>query len=369
MTGDSSASVFKIGRIIIAIREHITAEDALAGGGIGVGVEEAAQLGVVVAGLEVVQTGIGIVIIGSVAKRVIRAQGACQGAGGAEHLAVGAVGIADDRGTGGVYDVQDIALEVRDVIVQGAIILDGIGRAHGIVEEIQSIAAPGLPHQLAAGIIVFVLSGSYLLAQPQALGIIGVRNTLAAAGSGGQSPSFCPAKCPGGSVVVTSGITAARLVGNGVTVHGSKQVPPRAVAIGIAVAGGSVGGCQNIARRVIGVGIGLTSADLLQKLVLGIVGIGVGGAALGVGGDIAQNIVGIAVGDIRGKIVGQPRYLGGSVRSGGIPIGIGLTIDAACDAGQTLQHIIVIGARAANRGRDGIRCGPSRAPAPTFFTL
>ena len=138
-----------------------------------------------------------------------------------------------------------------------------------------------------------------------------------------------------------------------ISVHRREQIPPRAVAVGIAVAGGSVGGCQNIARRVIGVGIGLTAADLLQKLVLGIVGIGVGGAALGVGGDIAQNIVGIAVGDIRGKIVGQPRYLGGGVRSGGIPVGIGLAVNAACDAGQPLQHIIVIGARAANRGGMG----------------
>ena len=325
----------------------------MAGGGVGIGVDEAAELGVVVAGLEVIEPGIDVIIIRSVAQGVIRAQGACQGAGGAEHLAVGTVGIANYRSAGGIYNVQNIALEVRNVIVQGAVILNRIGRTHGIVEEIQSVAAPGLPHQLAAGIIVFMLGGAYLLTQPQAFGIIGVGNALATAGSGHQSPALCPAKCPGGSVVVTSGITAARLVGNSVAVHGSEQVPPRAVAIGIAVAGSSVGGCQNIARGIIGVGICLTAADLLQKLVLGIVGIGVGGAALGVGGDIAQNIVGIAVGDIRGKIVGQSCHLCSGVRSGGIPIGIGLAVNAACDAGQPLQHIIVIGARAANRGGMG----------------
>ena len=57
MTGDSSASVFKIGRIIIAIREHIASEDAQVGGGVGVGVDKAAELGVVVAGLEVIEPG------------------------------------------------------------------------------------------------------------------------------------------------------------------------------------------------------------------------------------------------------------------------------------------------------------------------
>ena len=36
-------------------------------------------------------------------------------------------------------------------VVQGTIVLDSIGGAHGIVEEIQSIADPGLPQQLTAG--------------------------------------------------------------------------------------------------------------------------------------------------------------------------------------------------------------------------
>ena len=53
-----ATGVYTINRIIIAIREHIAADNALAGGGVGVGVQEAAQLGIVVAGLEVIEPGV-----------------------------------------------------------------------------------------------------------------------------------------------------------------------------------------------------------------------------------------------------------------------------------------------------------------------
>ena len=45
--------------------------------------------------------------------------------------------------------MQDVALEVRNVIVQGAVVLDGIGRAHGIVEEVQGVAVAPFSRQVA----------------------------------------------------------------------------------------------------------------------------------------------------------------------------------------------------------------------------
>ena len=52
--------------IIIAVGKHIVAQDALAGGGEGVGIEEAGGGGVVVAGMEVIEASFGIVAIASV---------------------------------------------------------------------------------------------------------------------------------------------------------------------------------------------------------------------------------------------------------------------------------------------------------------
>ena len=43
-------------RIVVAIREHVAAEEALTGGGETVGVDEAADLGVVITALQVVES-------------------------------------------------------------------------------------------------------------------------------------------------------------------------------------------------------------------------------------------------------------------------------------------------------------------------
>ena len=47
-----------VNRITSTIRKHVSAEDALAGGGVGVGVQEAAEFRIVVAGLEVIEPGV-----------------------------------------------------------------------------------------------------------------------------------------------------------------------------------------------------------------------------------------------------------------------------------------------------------------------
>ena len=57
-------------RIIIAIREHIMADNSLAGGGVGVGVEEAAGGRVVISALQIIEPGIGVVVVAAVAQGV-----------------------------------------------------------------------------------------------------------------------------------------------------------------------------------------------------------------------------------------------------------------------------------------------------------
>ena len=47
----------RINRIIQAIGEHVVAKNTLAGGGVGVGVEEAADCGVVISALQIIEPG------------------------------------------------------------------------------------------------------------------------------------------------------------------------------------------------------------------------------------------------------------------------------------------------------------------------
>ena len=49
-----------VNRITSTIRKHIAADNSLTGRGVGVGVDEAAEFGIVVAGLEVIEPGVSI---------------------------------------------------------------------------------------------------------------------------------------------------------------------------------------------------------------------------------------------------------------------------------------------------------------------
>jgi len=121
-------------------------EDALAGGGVGVGIYEAAGGGVVIAGLEVIEAGFGVVDIAAVAEGV----DLCQVAGSGQNLAVGIVGVGSHYLLAAVQNVEHIALVVGHIVVGCAIVGKGIGVTAFIVEEVQGVIAPGFPQELAA---------------------------------------------------------------------------------------------------------------------------------------------------------------------------------------------------------------------------
>ena len=50
-------------RIISTIGKHVIAEDSLTSAGIGIGIDESAQFGIVITGLEIVELGFGVVCL------------------------------------------------------------------------------------------------------------------------------------------------------------------------------------------------------------------------------------------------------------------------------------------------------------------
>ena len=82
-------------RIITAIGKHVIAQQALSGGGKGIGIDESAEAGIVIAGLEVVQAGFGVPDIATVAQGIIEADGVLLAAGDGEDTAPCVVGVAD----------------------------------------------------------------------------------------------------------------------------------------------------------------------------------------------------------------------------------------------------------------------------------
>ena len=81
--------VFVVDGIIVAVGIHIIPNQSLTGSCIGICIHEPSCGGVIIAGLEVVEAAFGIVIVPSVAQRVLVGQRT----GGGQDLAVGVVGV------------------------------------------------------------------------------------------------------------------------------------------------------------------------------------------------------------------------------------------------------------------------------------
>ena len=71
----------------------------------------------------------------------------------ADQIAVRIVIVTCDYRALSVYNGHYIALKIGDVVVENTIVLQRIGIAIGIVEEVQSIAVEAFPQQSPTGII------------------------------------------------------------------------------------------------------------------------------------------------------------------------------------------------------------------------
>ena len=225
-------------------------DNSLSGGGIGVSIEESANHRVIVSALEVVESGFLIVDVPTVAQGV----DACQSASSGDDLAIGVVVVAGHHRAAGVYDAHDIALEIGDIVVHCAVVLHGVGCTIGIIEEVNGIGSPGHAHQLTAGVVVAVGSAVHGLAGSQAAGIVSKAQAVGSIRSGCKAPAIGPGEVPAGAVEVAGGV-ANGIVGNRLAVKGGKQVLPAGITIGVAVGGGAIGRSQDIAYRVIGIGV------------------------------------------------------------------------------------------------------------------
>ena len=85
-------------RAIVAVGKHVITHVTLPSTCIAIRVDESANFGVIVAGLEIVEAGFGIVIIASVSQRV----DFCEFAGCGNDLAIGVIIVSSDFVAGGI---------------------------------------------------------------------------------------------------------------------------------------------------------------------------------------------------------------------------------------------------------------------------
>ena len=197
-------------------------------------IEESADLGVIVAALEIVEAGFGIVDIAPVAQGVVGSQGAGHGTGGAEDVAPGIISVGYDSCSGDVQDRRYITLEVGGVVVSGAVVDHGQRCAAGIVGKGQGVAAHGHLTQLAAIVDIAVRGAAVGPFGPHAVGIVGEGPSGASTGHSGQLPAMLPGIGPGAVAEdVANGIT-----GYSATVIGGKQIAPVGIAVAVGLGGG-----------------------------------------------------------------------------------------------------------------------------------
>lgn len=118
------------------------AKHALTGGDVDICVDKASGLGVIVAGLEVVERGFGVVNITPVAERVLCAQGARERAGAGKLLAPAIVSIFYYGVVAAVNQADDVVLPVTDIVVIRTVEVDGNDISGCIVAEPITLTVP-----------------------------------------------------------------------------------------------------------------------------------------------------------------------------------------------------------------------------------
>ena len=109
------------------------------------------QHGIIISTLQIVETGIGIVVIAAISDGVdlTDAAGACD-------LTPGVVGIAGDHTAGGIQDLYNVALQILDIVVLGSIVDERISRTVLVIQEVNVVTAPSLTNEQTVSVIIIV---------------------------------------------------------------------------------------------------------------------------------------------------------------------------------------------------------------------
>ena len=306
--------VNKHNRVILTIREHIGAEEAVGvGGGEGVGIDEPAVGKVVVPALEVIETRFAVVIVATVAQGI----DVPDEAGGSVLLAVlimhgvvapRAVVVGRHERAVRVQQRNDIALRVEDVVVElrclavlvdhgerlVAVVVHELEGLHRLVNRIVAVARlPLLAHDLAGergiGIGRRALVGGRvdLLAAADTGHVVGIGDLLAVHRCGGKLAALRPREGIVLAVVICNRVAGGRevarlrlpliqdVLGRAVRRHAREQIGPRGVRVAKGLRDRAVFcNTPDIARRVVGIEEGRLAAVLLRhQLALRVVAI------------------------------------------------------------------------------------------------
>ena len=266
--------VCAINRVVSTVREHIATQKApCIRRSICIRIDEPAVGKVIVPALEVVKARFAVVIVATVAQGI----DVPDEAGGSVLLAVlimhgvvapRAVVVGRHERAVRVQQRNDIALRVEDVVVERrgrAIVIDHGERLVAIViDELERLAAPLLPHDLAGERGVIVRRAVDRFAAADTGHVVSIGDLLAVDRRGGELTALRPREGIVLAVIVRDGVAGGRevarlrlpliqdILGRTVCRHAREQIRPRGVRVAEGLCDRAVfRNTPDVARRVV----------------------------------------------------------------------------------------------------------------------
>ena len=228
-----------------------------------------------------------------------------------------AVVVGGDERTGGIQKGNDVALRVKDVVVERrgrAVVVDHGERLVAVViDKLERLAAPSLPHDLAGKRCVVVRRAVDRLAGADAGHVVGVGDLLAVDRRGGELTALRPREGIVLAIVICNRVAGGRevarlrlpliqdILGRAVRRHAREQIRPRGVGVAEGLCDRAVlRNTPDVARRVVGIEESRATAVFLRhQLALRVVAILLQCGRLG-----HLRACGHDLGDVAGVIVG-----------------------------------------------------------------
>ena len=113
---------------------------------------------IIIPTLEIIESGFRVVVVTTVTDGVDMVQvGGCV-IGAVQRIAPGVVDVIGYGSAAGIYDANDITLQIQNIIVGDVIIDQSIGPGNFVIDDVQNIAAPGLADHMTLAFILAVYS-------------------------------------------------------------------------------------------------------------------------------------------------------------------------------------------------------------------
>ena len=102
--------------------------------------------------------------------------------------------VRNNLGAGLIQNPNDVSLYIKDIVILCAVVFNAVDIAFFIIQRDQRFVSLGLPKQGSVHDMILGSNTVYRFAGTNAIGVVGIADTVTAMGDGGQPPAVLPSK-------------------------------------------------------------------------------------------------------------------------------------------------------------------------------